>query len=634
MAAGKRVGRSLYLHRDAIDVLPEDALRTIASALSSSPAFDWNVVKLEKCRLSLLRYQDFNDHAFPALLRARTFRLPEFTFSDTDYSGRENPPILHRKELLLAECDARRPAFSSVTSLAERYGLFADPKRIGTRKAWTKLVSDAGLAIDGPRLRHASFAAVERHKTAITRYDLSAPVALMLKQGMLRPDYSIFDYGCGLGSDVAILTQSGYEAFGWDPAHKPDGIRKEADIVNLGFVVNVIEDPRERADTLSAAWSYCKRGLCVSTMLTNQANAAGHTTHGDGYLTSIATFQKYFTQADLIAWVSEIVGEQAVTLGNGTVACFRDKELEQEVRFARYSRISAASMGSMRLARAVRPSKAAREVPPAVASALWDLSLSLGRVPTPLEVDAETGSLIALASLSPAIAIRSCVAGFNSAELEEAAMKRREDMVVMAALSLFPGSPKYTTLPPSIRRSVRYFFGSHEHLLNEAREQLRALQAADIFEKTFRLAVSTGSASANEATLSFSMDSEHRLPIGIRLMLGCAELVSPGFSTCDIVDVGPTRGKLKGYVCSNLDSALPKIVSRTVVDLARFSDHKKDFADRVLYTKSKYMDPKDPNFDRQRMIEASLVAKGIVDHSGNGPAGRSLSAILNSQSKR
>ncbi|MCJ8508639.1 DNA phosphorothioation-associated putative methyltransferase [Rhizobium lemnae] len=634
MASGKTVGRSLYLHRDAIEALPIDTLRIVASAMCIGSSFAWNVVKVETGKVSLLQYQDFDGHAFPALLRARTFKLPELAFTDTDYSGRENPPILHRKELLLAEDDARRPAFSSITALAERHGLFADPKRIGTREAWFRLVSDAGLVVDGPRLRHASFATVERHKTAITRYDLSAPVALMLKHGMLRPEYSMFDYGCGLGSDVAILTKSGYEAFGWDPAHNPNGIKREADIVNLGFVVNVIEDPRERADTLRSAWSYCRRGLCVSAMLGNQANVEGHTSHGDGYLTSIATFQKYYTQAELISWVSEVVGEQALTLGNGSVACFKDGELEQEIRFARYSRISSASLSSMHLARPVRTSKATREVPPAVTSALWDLTLSLGRVPTPLEVDPDTSSLIALASLSPTAAIRSCVVGFDSAELEDAARKRREDLVVMAALSLFPGSPKYTSLPPSIRRSVRYFFGSHEHLLEEAREQLQALQAFDALTEIFRSAVTSGVATTNQDTLSFGMASEQRLPIGIRLMLGCAEFVSPGFSTCDIVEIGPSRGKLKGYVCSNMESPLPKISSRVMVDLARFSSQSKDFSDRVLFTKSRFMERDAPNLERQLSIEARLVAHGVVDRHGNGPEGRTLSAMLRGILKR
>jgi DNA phosphorothioation-associated putative methyltransferase len=628
MAAGKKVGRTLYLHRDAIDALPNEALRSVATAVLLTPAFKWNVVKVEAGKVSLLQYEDFDAHAFPALLMAKTFRLPEFELTETDYSRRTNPPILHRKELLLPEGDSRRPAFSSITAFSERHGLFADTKRIGTRDAWAKLVSDAGLVIEGPRLRHASFASVERHKTAIRRYDLSAPVALMLKYGMLRRDFSLFDYGCGHGSDVAILKNSGYEAFGWDPAHNPDGLKREADVVNLGFVVNVIENPRERAETIRQAWSYSKRGLCVTAMLVNQADISGHTPHGDGYLTSRATFQKYYTQADLITWISENVGEQAITLGNGAVAVFRDKDLEQEIRFARYSRVSAPSMGSMRLTRPLRAAKATRGIPPAVTAALWELTLSLGRAPDPLEIDTETSSLIALASLSPAATIHSCVAGFATAELEDAAGKKREDIIVMAALSLFPRAPRYAALPPSIRRSVRHFFGSHERLLDEARGQLTALQGTDSMSENFHSAVTGGVAMLINGALSFGMTSEGRLPVGLRVMLGCAELVAPGFSACDIVEIGPTHGRLKGYVCRNFDSALPRIASRIVVDLARFSTDRKDFTDRVLYTKSRYMENTAPNFDRQRSIEAGLVAKEVVDSNGNGPEGHAFNAML------
>lgn len=41
-----------------------------------------------------------------------------------------------------------------------------------------------------------------------------------------------------------------------------------------------------------------------------------------------------------------------------------------------------------------------------------------------------------------------------------------------------------------------------------------------------------------------------------------------------------------------------------------------------------------PNFERQISIEARLVAHGIVDRYGNGPEGRTLSAMLKSVLKR
>jgi hypothetical protein len=97
---------------------------------------------------------------------------------------------------------------------------------------------------------------VARHKTAIARRDLSQPMQLAVAHGVLPPGSTVFDYGCGLGDDVAALSAAGFEAFGWDPHHAPEGPRRPADLVNLGFVMNVVEDRHERAETLKAAWSH------------------------------------------------------------------------------------------------------------------------------------------------------------------------------------------------------------------------------------------------------------------------------------------------------------------------------------------------------------------------------------------
>jgi hypothetical protein len=47
--------------------------------------------------------------------------------------------------------------------------------------------------------------------------------------------------------------------FGTELVGDAKGARRPADVVNLGFVLNVIEDPRERTETLKAAWSLHKR---------------------------------------------------------------------------------------------------------------------------------------------------------------------------------------------------------------------------------------------------------------------------------------------------------------------------------------------------------------------------------------
>ena len=41
-----------------------------------------------------------------------------------------------------------------------------------------------------------------RRKTAIRRPDLSRPVALALRDGLISETSTVFDYGCGHGDDV------------------------------------------------------------------------------------------------------------------------------------------------------------------------------------------------------------------------------------------------------------------------------------------------------------------------------------------------------------------------------------------------------------------------------------------------
>mgnify|MGYP006448276655 FL=1 len=89
---------------------------------------------------------------------------------------------------------------------------------------------------------------IKSHKTAIRRYDLSRPLKTAIQDRILNDEYTVFDYGCGRGDDIEILQSMKFECNGWDPTHRPNIKQTKADIVNLGFVVNVIEDQDERKD--------------------------------------------------------------------------------------------------------------------------------------------------------------------------------------------------------------------------------------------------------------------------------------------------------------------------------------------------------------------------------------------------
>ena len=119
-------------------------------------------------------------------------------------------------------------------------------------------------------------------RTAIRRTSLSRPVALALDDGLIHRDRTFFDYGCGRGDDLLRLHKMGIPVSGWDPAFFPDEQRMPADVVNLGYVVNVIEDPEERVVVLAAAWGLARKVLIVSARLDWEATDAAIDFQGDG----------------------------------------------------------------------------------------------------------------------------------------------------------------------------------------------------------------------------------------------------------------------------------------------------------------------------------------------------------------
>lgn len=146
---------------------------------------------------------------------------------------------------------------------------------------------------------------IHRHKTAIRRPGLSLPVKCLLRDGLLDPSKRFFDYGCGRGQDLDLLRGLGYDCDGWDPAHRPHASRTPADLVNIGYVINVIEDLRERADALRRAWDLCGSLLVVAAQLDLVAPDRDRVAFSDGVLTSRRTFQKYYTQNELRCYLEE-----------------------------------------------------------------------------------------------------------------------------------------------------------------------------------------------------------------------------------------------------------------------------------------------------------------------------------------
>ncbi|WP_176225066.1 DNA phosphorothioation-associated putative methyltransferase [Methylomagnum ishizawai] len=332
---------------------------------------DFNVVKFgpDASRLTLLDYPGFFEQGFPILRRYWTVDLATRSAHFRTYESSLNPPILHRKELLLAPDDPHWAEFAALTAAAEQIGLFEDTTRIGFQRAWDALLAQKGYQVVGQSLvpvgndetgddggpGEPQGSGVARHLTALRRYGYSAPVQTLARFGFLDGSKTLFDYGCGRGDDLRGLLENGIEAAGWDPYYAPDRDKRPAHIVNLGFVINVIEDRGERREAVLGAYALARELLVVSAMLANPEAVRG-TPYGDGVLTSRNTFQKYHTQPELRAYLAEVLDEEPVAVGPGIFYVFKDKDAEQRFLSGRQEN----RRNVLRLAHLSRPERQAK----------------------------------------------------------------------------------------------------------------------------------------------------------------------------------------------------------------------------------------------------------------------------------
>lgn len=151
---GKHIGPLSYYHESLIGTVPRlsDDLAILRRRLRLQDAI-FNVVKLDSRQcISFLRYEPF-EIAFPALLAAESCNLRRRTIRLINFVNRPNPPILHRKELLLPAWHPLVPEATNLTRRLERLGAFRHTNTIGTRRGWQRRLADLRIDESGCPLK-------------------------------------------------------------------------------------------------------------------------------------------------------------------------------------------------------------------------------------------------------------------------------------------------------------------------------------------------------------------------------------------------------------------------------------------------------------------------------------------------
>lgn len=658
---GKRVGDSLYLHVDAVPDDQRDELAALA-ARAGCQLGDFNVLKvaLARSRVSLLHYPGFFDEGFPRLAASWTVALDGAEVDRRSYDGDANPPVLHRKERMLPEGHPRRAEFEALTAEAEAAGLFRDTAIIGHVHQWEEELRARGLRVEGNRLLRAhawTLAADEpevyRHRTALSRRALSTPMQALWRHGYLTSAHTTLDYGCGRGDDLAALRADGLRAEGWDPYFRPDGMLAEADVVNLGFVLNVIEDPDERRHALSTAFHYARRVLAVAALIGGRTAYERFRLYRDGVLTARGTFQKYFTHPELGEYIAEVLGREPVSVGPGLYFVFRTDDdeqnfLERRQRSQGPSAVTAPTPPRAALplprarpvrerpARAPSAGRASRMVAwdsdPELVDAFWQACLELGRLPQEAEFDRHAA--MRQLDMSPGLILRRLMERHGEATFEAARVRRRGDLSVFFALNLFERRRSSATASERTRADLREFWGAQGKAMEDARALLFSLRDPAVIggAATAAAAAGLGHLTPGEA-LPVDARLVNELPPVLRVYIGCAGKLYGEAQDADVVKVHIGSGKVSLMTYDDYEGALiPMLIERVKVDLRRqhvhYFQYGDDFAAQPLYLKSRAMRAGLEGYEVQRAFDARVEGHSQFDWSGYGPPlGELLTAL-------
>ena len=608
---GKQLPDATYVHDSALSTIPEPILELIQNVAKALKIKDeeWNIVKLYKrdFKIALLAYPGFEDDSYPALHTSQTIDLQKLSVRKADYSKSENPPILHRKETFIEDNHPLKAMFEDITAEGEAVGLYENTRKIGFKQGWHKLIASKGHYLDnkgrlqclidkpehneGPPIAEGT---IDRHKTAIDRNQLSQPMQILARHNYLNDDLSVLDYGCGKGDDVRELEAHGLNVSGWDPVHNPEGELLNSDIVNLGFVLNVIEDRSERDETLKRAWGYADKLMVVSAMVAGEATICQFKPYKDGVITSRNTFQRYYTQAEFRSYIESTLNESAIAVGQGIFIVFKDPLEEQHFLLERqHIRRNWRQLSErQRRTSPTAINKDLIEKHQELFDDFWNTTLDLGRIPANNEF--EYSEQIRRVAGSHNKALQALLKQQGEELFKRSQQAREHDLMVYFALGLFEKRKAYKHMPEGLKRDIKAFYSNHKQALEAATQSLFSVGNPTLIEEAaIESYQQLKHGKFNEGhSWIIHKDKLSELSAELRIYVGCATQLYGDLESIQLIKIHFTSGKvsLMGYDDWSLD--IPHLVERIKIKLREqdidFFDYNEKFTPPPLINKDQF----------------------------------------------
>ncbi len=443
--------------------------------------------------------------------------------------------------------------------------------------------------------------AIPRHRTAMKRYSLSKPLTLALAHQVVSPSLSVFDYGCGQGTDVRLLGKAGIHAVGWDPHFQPKSEIISADCVNLGYVLNVIENLEERAATLKRAFDLAQRVLIVSVRVDQALDNAFE--FSDGVLTKVGSFQKLFSQDEFRDYLRTVLGRRPHMASLGIAYVFRDDQAEADY----LAQVSLYRPSSFRETVRAEFSK------DRTAQKYMALARVLGRTPLKTEFKASPRLIKRYGSLSRVERIAKSL--LDSDTLASAQEERRVNILMFLAMlrlqALTP--PPIRSLSNEVQADVKMLWPNYKAAIQAGTDFLFELgKPGQIAEECKR--AKTGKKLPD--ALYIHRSAESQLSPLLQLMVLTARQIV-GEITYDLIKIATDGKKLSFLAYKDFDdSPHPELAYSLKVFLPKASYGLRNYTESlnppILHRKETFLDPLHPRYAEYAQLTSQEEELGLL----------------------
>ncbi|HYW19000.1 MAG TPA: DNA phosphorothioation-associated putative methyltransferase [Nodularia sp. (in: cyanobacteria)] len=445
---------------------------------------------------------------------------------------------------------------------------------------------------------------IERHRAAIARNDISRPVRLAIEWAILDQETSFFDYGCGYGGDVQRVGNLGYTSAGWDPYYFPNETITTADVVNLGYVLNVIEDQEERGQSLIHAWELTQQVLIVSAQVLINAPSKAQLAYSDGIVTRRNTFQKYYEQQELKTYIDEILNVDAVPVALGVYFVFRDDAAKENFKAIRF--FSSTATPRVRI-----PSKRFEDYQEQL-QPLMDFFAKRGRLPVKGELINQTELLTEFGNFRRAFNV--VLQATDEAEWDAIAYRRSLDIQVYLALSHFDQRPTWHKLAPEMRHDIKAFFGNYEEACQVADQKLFSLGNPKVVQtacEKSKIGKHTRGALYVHVSALAALD-----PL-LRIYESCASRTIGRVDGATLIKYNIDKPQISYLFYPEFDSdPHPALKASITIDLKSLYITHRDYAERtnppILHRKENFVTPNYPRYEEFAQLTQQEQQLGLL----------------------